>query len=169
MEKFHNILVSARKLHQFLEVKTEFKVWISRIIENYCFVENKDFVRVYQKCNTLGGEQEKVKGKATRFYLEDDLNQIQFKETKKLESSRKNSTTKNPTSVVGKSDYTSTENPTTNQSENTDINKTNLLNKTNLIKTTTKLNYIYPIDNPNKKNNSSFILDNSKELKKISD
>ena len=154
MEKFHNILVSARKLHQFLEVKTEFKVWISRIIENYCFVENKDFVRVYQKCNTLGGEQEKVKGKATRFYLEDDLNQIQFKETKKLESSRKNSTTKNPT---------------TNQSENTDINKTNLLNKTNLIKTTTKLNYIYPIDNPNKKNNSSFILDNSKELKKISD
>ncbi|WP_281700122.1 replication initiator protein A [Cetobacterium somerae] len=110
--------------------------------------------------------QEKVKGKATRFYLEDDLNQIQFKETKKLESSRKNSTTKNPTSVVGKSNYTSTENPTTSQSENTDINKTNLLNKTKLIKTTTKLNYIYPIDNPNKKNNSSFILDDSKELKK---
>lgn len=53
-------LVSARELHQFLEVKTEFKVWISRIIEKYCFVENKDFVRVYQKCNTLGGEQEKV-------------------------------------------------------------------------------------------------------------
>ena len=111
--------------------------------------------------------QEKVRGKATRFYLEDDLNQIQFKETKKLESSRKNSTTKNTTSVVGKSDSTSTENPTTNQSENTDINKTNLLNKTNLIKTTTtKLNYIYPIDNPNKKNNSGFILDNLKELKK---
>lgn len=53
-------LVSARELHQFLEVKTEFKVWISRISEKYCFVENKDFVRVYQKCNTLGGEQEKV-------------------------------------------------------------------------------------------------------------
>ncbi|BBA51697.1 putative phage antirepressor [Fusobacterium varium] len=53
-------LVSARELHKFLEVKTEFKIWIARIIEKYNFIENKDFVRVYQKCNTLGGEQEKV-------------------------------------------------------------------------------------------------------------
>lgn len=53
-------LVSARGLHKFLEVGTEFKIWISRIIEKYDFIENKDFVRVYQKCNTLGGEQEKV-------------------------------------------------------------------------------------------------------------
>lgn len=53
-------LVSARELHKFLEVKTEFKIWISRIIEKYNFIENKDFIRVYQKCNTLGGVQEKV-------------------------------------------------------------------------------------------------------------
>ena len=53
-------LVSGRELHKFLEIRTEFKVWISRIIDKYNFVENKDFIRVYQKCNTLGGEQEKV-------------------------------------------------------------------------------------------------------------
>ena len=53
-------LVSGRDLHKFLKVKTEFKIWISRIIDKYNFIENKDFVRVYQKCNTLGGEQEKV-------------------------------------------------------------------------------------------------------------
>ncbi|MGL4863711.1 MAG: replication initiator protein A [Cetobacterium sp.] len=110
--------------------------------------------------------QEKFQGKATRFYLEDDLNQIKFKDVKNPKSSRKKSTTENPTTPVGKSDHTSTENPTTNQSENTDINKTNLLNKTKLIKTTTKLNYIYPIDNSNKKNSSSSISEEINELKK---
>lgn len=110
--------------------------------------------------------QEKFKGKATRFYLEDDLNQIKFKDIKNPKSSRKKSTTENPTTPVGKSDHTSTEIPTTNQSENTDINKTNLLNKTKLIKTTTKLNYIYPIDNPNKKNSSSSISEEINEVKK---
>ena len=53
-------LVSGRELHKFLEIRTEFKVWISRIIDKYNFVENKDFIRVYQKCNTLGGEQDIV-------------------------------------------------------------------------------------------------------------
>lgn len=110
--------------------------------------------------------QEKFQGKATRFYLEDDLNQIKFKDIKNPKSSRKKSTTENPTTPVGKSDHTSTEIPTTNQSENTDINKTNLLNKTKLIKTTTKLNYIYPIDNPNKKNSSSSISEEINEVKK---
>lgn len=110
--------------------------------------------------------QEKFQGKATRFYLEDDLNQIKFKDVKNPKSSRKKSTTENPTTPVGKNDHTSTENPTTNQSENTDINKTNLLNKTKLIKTTTKLNYIYPIDNPNKKISSSSISEEINELKK---
>ena len=53
-------LVSARELRKFLEVKTEFKIWFSRITEKYNFIENKDFIRVYQKCSTLGGVQEKV-------------------------------------------------------------------------------------------------------------
>lgn len=53
-------LVSGRELHKFLEIGTEFKIWSSRIIDKYDFIENKDFIRVYQKCNTLGGEQKKV-------------------------------------------------------------------------------------------------------------
>ena len=112
--------------------------------------------------------QEKFQGKATRFYLEDDLNQIKFKDIKsKKTTSRKKSSAENPTTVVGKTEDTSIENPTTNQSENTDINKTNLLNKTKLIKTTTtKLNYIYPIDNLNKKNSSSSIFEEINKIKK---
>lgn len=53
-------LVSGRELHKFLEIGTEFKIWVSRLIDKYNFIENKDFTRVYQKCNTLGGEQEMV-------------------------------------------------------------------------------------------------------------
>ena len=36
-------LVSGRELHKFLEVGTEYMKWFSRIIENYNFIENKDF------------------------------------------------------------------------------------------------------------------------------
>lgn len=83
--------------------------------------------------------QEKFKGKATRFYLEDDLNQIEFRDSNFIKSSRKKSTTGKPTTVVGKTDYTTTENPTTNQSENTDINKTIILNKTEYKKDINKM------------------------------
>lgn len=49
-------LVSGRELHGFLEVATEYKKWFSRMTE-YGFVENEDFIRVTQKCPTLGGVQ----------------------------------------------------------------------------------------------------------------
>ena len=52
-------LVSARELHEFLEIKTEFRKWFPRMCE-YGFEENIDFIRVSQKCPTLGGIQEKV-------------------------------------------------------------------------------------------------------------
>lgn len=35
--------VSARDLHGFLEVKTDFKNWISRRIEEYGFIDGRDF------------------------------------------------------------------------------------------------------------------------------
>ena len=38
-------LVSGRELHKFLEIGTEFKIWSSRIIDKYNFIENKDFIR----------------------------------------------------------------------------------------------------------------------------
>ncbi|MCF0240548.1 MAG: phage antirepressor KilAC domain-containing protein, partial [Streptococcus gallolyticus] len=49
-------VVSGRQLHQVLGVKTEYKKWFSRMTD-YGFTENEDFVRVTQKCPTLGGVQ----------------------------------------------------------------------------------------------------------------
>lgn len=51
--------VSARELHDGLEIGTEFRKWFPRMTE-YGFTENSDWKRVSQKCPTLGGEQEMV-------------------------------------------------------------------------------------------------------------
>ena len=51
--------VSARELHEGLEIGTEFRKWFPRMAE-YGFLENVDWKRVTQKCPTLGGEQEMV-------------------------------------------------------------------------------------------------------------
>ena len=56
LDEKNEVVVSARDLHAFLEIKTEFKVWFLRMSE-YGFVENEDYKRVYQKSNTLGGAQ----------------------------------------------------------------------------------------------------------------
>ena len=42
-------LVSARELHEFLEVKTRFNDWITGRIKKYEFVENSDFTLVTEK------------------------------------------------------------------------------------------------------------------------
>lgn len=55
----NDITLSGRELHEFLEIKTEYKKWFSRMIE-YGFTENVDYQRVTQKCPTLGGIQEIV-------------------------------------------------------------------------------------------------------------
>jgi anti-repressor protein len=51
-------IVSARELHTFLEIKTDLGRWIERRVTKYGFVENQDFVKASQKCDTLGGAQE---------------------------------------------------------------------------------------------------------------
>ena len=51
------ITVSARELHESLEIKTRFRSWFPRMKE-YGFTENVDFQRASQKCDTLGGEQD---------------------------------------------------------------------------------------------------------------
>lgn len=38
------LLCDARKLHEFLQVKSNFTTWIARRIEEYGFVENQDFL-----------------------------------------------------------------------------------------------------------------------------
>lgn len=50
-------VVSGRTLHEVLGVKTEYKKWFGRMTE-YGFVENQDYLRVTQKCRTLGGMQD---------------------------------------------------------------------------------------------------------------
>ena len=51
-----NNTVSGRELHKFLEIGTRFDKWFIRMCE-YGFNENDDFIRVAQKCPTLGGTQ----------------------------------------------------------------------------------------------------------------
>ena len=51
----NNITLSGRELHEFLEIKTEYAKWISRMIE-YGFTENQDFrVIVKNDENPKGG------------------------------------------------------------------------------------------------------------------
>lgn len=53
------IILSGRELHEFLEVKTEYRKWFGRMTE-YGFDESVDFIRVTQKCPTPGGIQEQA-------------------------------------------------------------------------------------------------------------
>lgn len=46
------ITLSARDLHEFLEIGTEFRKWFPRMC-GYGFNENEDYQRLYQKCPTL--------------------------------------------------------------------------------------------------------------------
>lgn len=50
-------LTSGRGLHKFLEVGTRYNDWISRIIEKYNFIENKDFITITQKRVTAQGNE----------------------------------------------------------------------------------------------------------------
>lgn len=50
-------VVGGRELHEALEIQTEYKKWFARMCE-YSFIENQDYVRVTQKCPTLGGMQD---------------------------------------------------------------------------------------------------------------
>lgn len=47
-------LVSARELHEFLEVKTAYKDWFPRMC-NYGFDENADYIAIAQKRATAQG------------------------------------------------------------------------------------------------------------------
>lgn len=71
-------VVSGRELHEFLEVKTEYKKWFDRMSE-YGFVENIDFVRVTQKCLTPGGLQN-VTDHALKLDMAKEISMIQRNE-----------------------------------------------------------------------------------------
>ncbi len=48
-------LVSARELHEFLEVKSRFDTWFNRKVKRYQFQENQDYIAVAQKRATAQG------------------------------------------------------------------------------------------------------------------
>ena len=50
-------LVSARDLHEFLEIKSRFNDWIKNRIEKYDFEENQDFVTITKKLVTAQGNE----------------------------------------------------------------------------------------------------------------
>jgi phage anti-repressor protein len=47
--------VNARDLHEFLEVRTPFSMWVDRRITDYGFIQDIDFVHVSQKSETSTG------------------------------------------------------------------------------------------------------------------
>ena len=75
-------IISGRELHQVLEVKTEYKKWFSRMVE-YGFVESNDYIRVSQKCHTLGGEQN-ITDHALKLDMAKEIAMIQRNEKGKL-------------------------------------------------------------------------------------
>lgn len=54
-------LVSAKELHEFLEVKTKFVDWVKDRIKKYDFIENVDFVTVSEKKEIANGGYQEVK------------------------------------------------------------------------------------------------------------
>lgn len=55
----NHILISAKNLHQFLGIKTSFRVWFARMTD-YGFEENTDYKKVYKNGYTAGGNQVEV-------------------------------------------------------------------------------------------------------------
>lgn len=51
IESGNEQMVSARELHEFLEIQTRFDIWFRRMVE-YGFLENRDFTLVDQKRST---------------------------------------------------------------------------------------------------------------------
>ena len=114
-------------------------------------------------------EAEKVNGKATKYFLVE----MSRKETSNLVINRAKSETRKrvkketgveiATGNTGVENHTGTsvEIATATSVEFDTLIRTN--NNNNIIRTTTILNYIYPMDNPNKKNSNSV----SEEIKKL--
>lgn len=75
-----NTSVSARNLHQFLEVRSKFAEWINRRIDEYGFIENQYFI-IFSEIS------EKIrKGRPTKEYI---LSMDMAKELSMIERSEK--------------------------------------------------------------------------------
>ena len=127
-------------------------------------VKDKRTVRTYIESLEKKGliSVKRQLGKSNRYFLKSIKIVVKNEDIEYEKEGTKNVVTKNDTSnkICKK--------PVTNFAETSNkICHSNYTNKnTNIKTTTTKLNYIYPIDNPNKKNSSSSISEEINELKK---
>lgn len=78
-EKNGEQLVSARELHKFLEIGTQFSKWFDRMCE-YGFVENKDFTAISQKRLTAQGNETTYTDYLMKLSMAKELSMIQRNE-----------------------------------------------------------------------------------------
>lgn len=76
-EKNGQQVVSARELHEFLEVTTRFNDWFKRMVENYGFEENADFVAITQKRVTAQGNETTFTEYAISLDMAKELSMVQ--------------------------------------------------------------------------------------------
>ena len=65
--------VSARELHQFLDVGRKFATWIQQRIEKYGFVENEDFLIISQNRETTDKDGKLKVSVAKEYYISIDM------------------------------------------------------------------------------------------------
>lgn len=78
-EKNGEQLVSARELHQFLEVKTRFDIWFNRMIE-YGFLENIDFIAYVQKSTCANNREYEQTDSLMKLSMAKEISMIQRNE-----------------------------------------------------------------------------------------
>ena len=69
-------LVSARELHKFLEIETQFSKWFKRMCE-YGFIENKDYIAISQKRLTAQGNETTYMDYLMKISMAKELSMIQ--------------------------------------------------------------------------------------------
>lgn len=70
-------LVSARELHEFLEVKTRFNDWINGRIKKYDFIENIDYIAITEKKVTAQGNESEYKDFAITLDMAKELSMVE--------------------------------------------------------------------------------------------
>ncbi|HDK7138888.1 oxidoreductase [Clostridium botulinum] len=73
------VIISGRELHEFLEVKTRYDIWFSRMKE-YGFVENQDFIAIVQKRTTAQGNETTYTDHVIKLDMAKELAMIQRNE-----------------------------------------------------------------------------------------
>ena len=73
-------LVSARELHEKLEVKTRFNDWINGRIKKYEFIENSDFIAITEKKVTAQGNESEYKDCAITIEMAKELSMVENNE-----------------------------------------------------------------------------------------